>query len=61
MTTYALVVGGERLKPVDAEEAQRIVDDLAIVVAENEGKLLNEVNLGCRSYREDGVAILRNS
>jgi Ran GTPase-activating protein 1 len=58
MTTYALVVGGERLKPVDAEEAQRIVDDLAIVVAENEGKLLNEVNLGCRSYREDGVAIL---
>lgn len=58
--TYALVVGGDRLVPVDAEEARSIVTRLTVVVAENEGKTLTEVNLGCRTYREDGVAVLQD-
>lgn len=58
--TYALVVGGDRNIPVDAEEAQHIVDRLAVVVAENEGKILTTVNLGCRTYREDGVTVLQD-
>ena len=59
MTTYALEVGGDRLVPVDAEEAERIVERWAIVVAENEGNILNKVNLGCRTYREDGVPVIQ--
>jgi hypothetical protein len=56
---YTLEVGGDRLVPVDEEEAEHIVARLEIVVAKNMGNILNEVNLGCRSYQEDGVAILQ--
>jgi hypothetical protein len=58
--TYALVVGGRQLVPVGAKESRRIVARLASVVAKNSGKTLIEVNLGCRTYREDGVAILKD-
>ena len=43
--TYALVIGGERNSPVNAEEAQRIVSRLQAVVADNEGKVLTTVNM----------------
>jgi hypothetical protein len=56
---YTLEVGGDQLVPVNEEEAECIVAHLEIAVAKNMGNILNEVNLGCRSYREDGVAILQ--
>jgi hypothetical protein len=56
---YTLEVGDDRLVPVNEEDAECIVARLEIVIAENMGNILKEVNLGCRSYREDGVAILQ--
>jgi hypothetical protein len=56
---YTLEVGGDQLVPVNEEKAERIVARLEIAIAENMGNILNEVNLGCRSYQEDSVAILQ--
>jgi hypothetical protein len=47
---YTLEVGGDQLVPVNEEEAECIVARLEIAIAKNMGNILNEVNLGCRSY-----------
>jgi len=55
---FALVAEGRRTTPVTGEEAVRIVNGFREVCAENEGRVLTSVDLSCRTYREDGVAMI---
>lgn len=58
MATFSLSAKGDRITPVDEDEAIRIVEQMRKVCDENAGATLTKVDLSCRTYREEGADII---